>query len=575
MSFSSLPIQQRIPNLVRHCTFQQLKQVHAFLISSSLARQPALPSLCIRRAAELGKTYHAGLIFSSCVSGVPHHILPWNALIRGSVQFGQHEKALNVFANMLQSGLTPNEFTYSDVFSACAALRDYQIGKITHCRSLKAGLDLIPFVAVSVFNLYSSTETPRPPNASAAPGTIDARKIFDLISTKSTGLWNKMISVYTRIRDILSARKLFDEMPCRDVVSWNTMLSGYVRVKEVERAKALFDEMPERNVFSWTSMVRALTDTGDLVTARKLFDDMPERNVVSWNCMLSSYTQSGMFKQAMDLFFQMQSLQIPPDGFTFVAALSSCAHLGALKIGAWIHFHLIGDLLQFGSIVGTAMIEMYAKCGDINSAFRIFIKTAEKDVFCWNVMIKALAAHGRAKDALRLFASMSKEEQKLKLNDFTFMSVLFACSHGGLVEQGRQIFESMERDFNIKPTMEHYGCLIDLLCRSDRITEAYQVVKEMPYEPDFMVWGALLGGCRAGNDISLAEKVMESVQEVDDEDESGVYAMMSNVYATSSRWCEAQRAREKIMDRRIWKTPGFSSVVDASHVGKQRSDLGV
>lgn len=517
MSFASLHIEQRIPNLLRNCTFEQLKQVHGFLISSSLAQHPSLSSLCIRRAAELGKTEHAELIFSS---GVPPHILQWNALIRGCFQSGHYKKALHLFDEIPQTGLTPNEFTYSDVFASCGALEEYGVGKKAHCRALKAGFDLIPLVSISLFNFY------------AASGCLfDARKMFDGFSRKAVGLWNKMMYLYVGIGDILSARKLFDEMPEKDVVSWNTMLSGHVKVKQVERAKNLFQEMPERNVFSCTVMVGALADSGDLTGARRLFDGIPERNVVSWNRMISAYTHSGRFKQALDLFLQMQSLGIQPDKFSFVSALSACAHLGDMKTGKWIHLHLIGNWLSFGAIVGTALMEMYSKCGDIYSAFRIFIKTAKKDVFCWNVIIKALAVHGRANDAMQLFASMRME--KLQLNDFTLMSVLFACSHGGLVEEGRRIFESMEREFKIKPRIEHYGCLIDLLCRAGRLEEAYKVVREMPYKPDILVWGALLGGCRVENGAAFAEKVMERIQEVDDNG-SGVYSIMSNMNAASS-----------------------------------------
>lgn len=422
---------------------------------------------------------------------------------------------------MAQTGLAPNEFTYSDVVASCGALGEYGTGKKTHCRALKAGFDLIPLVSTSLFNLY------------AASNLVDARKTFDGFAMKAVGLWNKMMSLYVGTGDVLSARKLFDEMPVRDVVSWNTILSGYVRTKQVERAKNLFQEMSERNVFSYTLMVGALADARDLTAASKLFDEIPDKNIVTWNCMLSAYTQSGRFQQALDLFLQMLSIGILPDGFTFVSALSACAHLRDLKTGKWIHLHLMGNWLCFGAIVGTALMEMYAKCGDIDSAFRIFIKTANKDVFCWNIMIKALAMHGRANEALRLFAPMRNEN--LQPNAFTLMSVLFACSHGGLVEEGRQIFESMETEFKIKPRMEHYGCLIDLLCCAGRLEEACEVVKEMPLKPDGLVWGALLGGLRAGNCTALAEEVMEIVQEVDDNG-NGVYSIMS---AASSQGSEA------------------------------------
>ncbi|PKA53210.1 Pentatricopeptide repeat-containing protein [Apostasia shenzhenica] len=553
MTLTSLPIDQRLPKLLRRCTFEQLKQIHCFLLTSSLAKNSALSSLCIRRAADLGDVSHAHLLFS--FSGECPHILSWNALIRGCVQSRHYAKAIQLFVEMPKRDLSPNEFTFFDLFAACAALGVHGLGKQAHCRAVKSGVDLVPLVTIPLFKFYSAMAS----SFLVFTETINARKIFDGFASKSIGLWKRMLWVYVGIGDISSARKLFDEMPDRDVVSWNMMLSGYARSKDAKSAGGLFHIMPERNVFSWTTMVGALADSGDVPAARKLFDEMPVRNVVSWNCMMSSYTQSGRFKQAIDLFFLMQSQGVSPDGFTFVAVLSACAHLGALKAGRWIHLYLIGNWIKFGAIVATSLVEMYASCGDIDSALTIFIKTEKKDVFCWNVMIKALASHGRASAALHLFSSMKKE--KLQANDFTFMSVLFACSHGGLVDEGRRIFVDMERVFKIKPKIDHYGCLIDLLSRGGLVEEALRVVKEMPYKPDTAVWGALLGGCSVAgsDDAAMAKKVMERVKE-EETDEGGVYAILSNMYAASSQWGEAMRAREKMEGRRIHKNAGCSCV---------------
>ncbi|XP_073012201.1 pentatricopeptide repeat-containing protein At1g09190-like [Typha latifolia] len=547
MRSSFLSLERLVPHLLIHCSFPQLKQIHGRLLTSSLFDFPVLSSLLLRRATEFGSMEYAELLFST-IRCHPH-VLLYNAMIRGYSYNGPHENAIKLFGEMTQRGLMPNSFTYPYVLDACTRLEGFGFGKKLHCRVIKKGFDLIPEIGISLLNFYVELDR-----------LVDGRKIFDGLVVKSVGLWNKMISEYVHVGDIDSAQRLFDEMPERDLVSWNSMLSGCVRAMDVKGARDLFRRMPAKNVVSWTVMLRILADSGDLGGSRKLFDKMPERNVVSWNCMLSSYTRCGKFRQALDLFLQMQSERIIPDGFTLVSALSACAHLGEVEIAKWIHFNLVTDGLQLGAIVGTSLVEMYAKCGDIDRAFLIFIKMVRKDVFCWNVMIKAFATHGRINDAMKLFNLMKKEG--LMLNDFTFMSILFACSHGGFVKEGQNIFDSMEREFNIKPKIEHYGCLIDLLCRSGHIEEAQKVMKEMPYKPDIAMWGALLGGYRIWDDIESAEKVMERIMH-SETSEGGVYALVSNLYAASNQWNEAVSAREKMEEKRIWKSTGHSVVLEA------------
>ncbi|KAJ6833354.1 pentatricopeptide repeat-containing protein [Iris pallida] len=542
-------MQRVIPYLLSNCTSDQLNQIHGFLVTSSLAQNPNLSSLLLRRITELRPMAQAELIFSSAD---PPHVLHWNAMIRGYSHTGPFENALKLFEEMPLRNLEPNSFTYPYLFHACSRLGDSRTGKKAHCHVIKVGFDLVPSVGLALFNFYIKLES---------SNLFNARIIFDGLATKSIGLWNRMLSEYVRAGDVGSARRVFDDMPERDVVSWNSMLSGYARGTDVESAKDVFRRMPEKNVVSWTTMVGALAGIGDLRAAKRLFDEMPERNVVSWNCMLSGYTQNGRFQQALHLFFRMQAEGVVPDGFTLVPALSACAHTGALGTGKWIHHHLIGVGLQSTAKVGTALVEMYAKCGDMHRALNIFVKMIEKDVFSWNVMIKALAVHGRSEDAVRLFEAM--KWKGIQLNDFTFMGVLFACSHGGLVEEGRRIFSSMESDFKVKPKMEHYGCLIDLLCRNGRLEDANRVMMEMPYEPDIVAWGALLGGCKVTNDLELAERVMERVAE-SNSDESGVYVLASNMYAASDRWNDAAKAREKMEQNSAWKTKGCSSVLEAA-----------
>ncbi|KAL2507454.1 Tetratricopeptide repeat (TPR)-like superfamily protein [Forsythia ovata] len=209
------------------------------------------------------------------------------------------------------------------------------------------------------------------------------------------------------------------------------MISGYVKVGEVANARDLFEQMPEKNVVSWNTIVGAYADVEDLKIARIFFKKMPEGNVVSWNCIMSGDTQKGKFQEALNLFLQMQLEGLEPDSFSFVLALSACSNLSDLQYGKWMHY-LIRDWPNLGVIVGTALVEMYARCGDINRAFTNFIKIGNKDVFYYNVIIKSLAIHGRAKDAIKKFHLIQK--RGLNPNDFTFSCMLFACSHRGLVE---------------------------------------------------------------------------------------------------------------------------------------------
>lgn len=428
-----------------------------------------------------------------------------------------------------------------------------------HSQILKSGFGSSFEVSNSLFSLYIKMQASFEGDVwNKGDQSSDARKVFDDMLVKPVEVWNQMIYQTVCDGNVSSARELFDSMHEKDVISWNTMISGYTRVGKLSKARDLFERMPEKNVVSWTTMIGAHADAGDLETAKLFFQKMPCRNVVSWNSMISSYAKLGRFQEALNLFEQKQIEGIVSDEYTFVSVLSACSHLGALEFGKWIHY-LIRDWPQMGVRVRTALIDMYAKCGDISRAFTLFIKIKEiNDVFCWNVMIKSLAIHGRTTDAIKIFCLMHKDG--LKPNDFTFTSVLFACSHGGLVEEGRKILYNMETDFGVRPKLDHFGCFVDLLCRNGRLEEAQLLVKEMPYKPDIAIWGALLGGCMVRGDLKTAKRVTERATELES-NESGVHVLLSNIHASVGQWPEALNAREKMEERKIMKKVGGSTFV--------------
>ncbi|XP_050386698.1 pentatricopeptide repeat-containing protein At3g29230-like [Argentina anserina] len=538
-------LELRLSKLLTQCTFKQLKQIHGLIVTTSLNHDIQTLSKFLRRSTEFGTMEYSNLMYSQLGPQFSNHMTIQNAMIRGFDVNGLSEQCLQLFDEMPHRGLKPHNFTYPYVLYSCSKLGWFRKGRQVHCRIVRDGFESNPSVAYALFNLYVKMVD-----------LNDASKVFDEMSVKNVGIWNRMISLYVSVCDVQSARKLFDGMPERDIVSWNSMITGYAEVRDVGNARDLFERMPEKDVVSWTLMIRVYADAGDLGTARKFFEMMPCNNVVSWNSMIASYTQHGHQQEALDLFVQMQSRGEVPDKYTFVSVLSACSQLGALEFGKWIHY-LIEDWSEFGAILGTALIDMYAKCGDINRAFTLFIKMGNTDVFCWNVMIRSVAINGRTEDAVKIYSLMQKKG--LKPNDFTFTAALFACSHGGLVKEGERIFQSMARDFGVDPKLEHYGCIIDLLSRNGQLEEAVRLIKEMPYKPDIAIWGAFLGGCRERGQLKLAEEVIEKAKELE-ANESGVYVLLSNMHASVGQWPEAQSAREKMEEMKIWKNTGYSNV---------------
>lgn len=510
---------------------------------------------------------YPSLVFSQLGPHANTEIMLWNAMIRGFAFNGSFEKCISLYDEMLLRGLKPHNFTYPFVITSCSEMGWFRKGKQMHCRIVKTGFESNWSVANALFIMCIKKLDSCEPDSVNKGNLNEAHKIFEDMYFKPIESWNRLISGYVSICDVESARRLFDDMPERDVVSWNSMISGYIKVRKVDHARELFERMPEKDVVSWTLMIGLYANAGDLVTARRFFEQIPCRNVVSWNSMISSYSHLGQFEEALDLYVHMQRENVVPDEYTFVSVLFACSQLGALEFGKSIH-HMIKDWSQLGVILRTALIDMYAKCGDISRAFTLFIKIGMKDAFCWNVMIRSLGIHGRTEDAIKMYTFLQKVG--LKPNDFTFTGVLFACSHGGLVEEGRRIFYSMEKEFGVNPKLEHYGCIIDLLSRNGQLEEAFDVVKKMPYEPDIAIWGALLGGCRVRSNFKLAGELMDRATKLQ-ANEPGVHVMLSNMYASVGQWTEAQSVREKLEDDKFTKKAGHSSVVHHFTSGSYRT----
>ncbi|KAM6552549.1 hypothetical protein CsatB_013311 [Cannabis sativa] len=337
----------------------------------------------------------------------------------------------------------------------------------------------------------------------------------------------------------------------------NTILHLYGYCGEFDDALKLFDKMSERDVVSWNIMITHLIKRDDIERAFDLFSQMVVRNLRSWTLMISGFVQCGKPKEAVDLFFEFEKVGLEPNEVTVVAVLSACADLGDLNLGRRIHE--FSNKSGFGSNVrvSNTLIDMFIKCGCLEEARGVFNEMKDRTVVSWSAMIQGLAIHGKAEEALKLFDEMIRVG--MKPNWVTFLGLLHACSHMGLVEQGREFFTSMTSDYGIVPKIEHYGSMVDLLSRAGLLQEAREFIKNMPIKPNGVVWGALLGGCKVHKNIELAEEAIENLSELDPFND-GYYVVLSNIYAEAERWEEAARVRKLMRDRGVRKTPGASSI---------------
>ncbi|XP_021747982.1 pentatricopeptide repeat-containing protein At1g59720, chloroplastic/mitochondrial-like [Chenopodium quinoa] len=316
------------------------------------------------------------------------------------------------------------------------------------------------------------------------------------------------------------------------------------------------------DVYVNNSLIHFYASCGYLDCARKVFDEMPERSVVSWNAIIDAFVRSGEFDVALRLFREMQGW-FEPDGYTLQSIISACAGLGALSLGVWAHAYVLRVCdAKLGSdvLLNNSLVEMYCKCGMLDLAKQVFDGMVKRDVNSWNNMILGLAMHGKSLLALEHFDEMTNVEG-LVPNAITFVGILSACNHGGMVELGREYFDKMVRDYSIEPRLEHYGCFIDLLARAGLIEAALDIVTNMPMKPDVVIWRSLLDACcKKNKGIQLSEQVFEKILEAEGETSSGVYVLLSRVYASASRWNEVGLIRKLMADRGVKKEPGCSSL---------------
>lgn len=433
-----------------------------------------------------------------------------------------------------------------------------------------------------------------------------AHQVFNHLDSPSTSVWNQLIRGYSRFRMPTESIKLYKQMVgnqvkadgytfcyvvtasvkavalregmqvhgralicgwCSNVVVETNLLNLYLLVGELDRARKMFDEMFERNVVTWNSLVSGYVRWGEIDKAFEVFREMPEKNVVSWTSMIVGFVKDGKCKRALSLFYDMWRACVKYDQVTLVAVLSACAELGDLKLGKWIHsYHIVhGDLdvKKDEDLVPlhNALVHMYASCGFVDESFKVFKAMPRRSTVSWTSMIMGFAKQGRGEEAIDVFRWMQRfGDDDVRPDGITLLAVLCACSHSGLVVEGRYFFQSIQM-WRIQPMIEHYGCMVDILSRAGHLDEAHRLIMSMPMKPNDAVWGALLGGCKIHKNAELASLVAEKlIRALDHDEAAGYLVLLSNVYATTKKWQDVVDVRRMMVEDKVKKTAGRSLI---------------
>lgn len=333
-----------------------------------------------------------------------------------------------------------------------------------------------------------------------------------------------------------------------------SLMSAYKHCDKFGLAYRILDEvsLSDFNLVTMNIIIENCMRIGECDVAKKVFCKMPDKDVVSWNSMIGGFVRNARFDEALRFFREMLSSKVEPDKFTFASVITGCARLGALNHAYWVHNLIIEKKIELNFILSAALIDMYSKCGKIQMAKEVFDTVQRNDVSVWNAMISGVAIHGLAADAIAIFTKM---EMFIVLPDsITFLGLLTACSHCGLVEEGRKYFDHMRSRYSIQPQLEHYGAMVDLLGRAGHIEEAYGLITSMTMEPDVVVWRALLSACRTFKRLELGEVAIVNISRL----MGGDYVLLSNMYCYLKRWDTAENVREIMKKKGVRKSQGKS-----------------
>ncbi|XP_051118332.1 pentatricopeptide repeat-containing protein At3g02330, mitochondrial [Andrographis paniculata] len=531
-------------------------QLHGHILKNDFRRDTVVGTAMLDMYAKCGDLHNARKVFDLLPN---HNLQSYNAMITGYVRGDRGVDGLRLFVDLMKSDLQFDEITLSGAVSACAAVK----------RRLE-GIQLHGIVSKSAYR-------------------------------SSVCLTNAVLDMYGKCGALTDARQIFDEMVVRDAVSWNAIIAACEQ-NENDETLFLFASMLqsgfEPDEFTYGSVLKACAGSqtlrsgreihgrvvksgkgsdpfigsvlvdmyckcGLMEDAEKLHDRLKEQTLVSWNAIISGFSTNEQSEAAQKFFSRMLDIGMKPDNFTYATVLDTCSNVANVGLGKQIHAQIIKQELQLDVYIVSTLVDMYSKCGEMENSVLMFEKSSNRDFVTWNAMICAYAHHGYGYEALQIFEKMQIE--KVKPNRATFVAVLRACAHIGLVDEALHYFNLMQENYELEPHLEHYSSMVDVLGRSGRLSDALKLIEEMPVEGDDVIWRTLLSLCKTHGNVEIAEKAANSLLELDPDD-SSAYVLLANIYADAEMWSEVSKMRRKMRESRLKKEPGCSWIEIQSEV---------
>lgn len=566
------------------------KQVHAYTLRNGDMRTTFTNNALVTMYAKLGRVDEAKALFNSFDDKVKD-LVSWNTVISSLSQNDRFEEALLYLGFMLQCGVRPDGVTLASALPACSHLEMLGIGKEMHCYALR-NADLIEnsFVGSALVDMYCNCKQ-------AEKG----RLVFDGIFKRTVAVWNAMIAGYVRNELDFDAIELFIEMAFESGLSPNSTTLSSV-LPACVRCEAFLDKEGihgyvvkmgfEKDKYVQNALMDMYSRMGRIEVSKSIFGSMGRRDIVSWNTMITGCVVCGRHEDALNLLHDMQrgqegdkrsntfgdyceddneSIPPKPNSVTLMTVLPGCAALAALGKGKEIHAYAVKQMLATDVAVGSALVDMYAKCGCLNLSRIVFDQMPVRNVITWNVLIMAYGMHGKGEEALELFRRMVAEgdsNREIRPNEVTYIAIFASCSHSGMVDEGLNLFHTMKANHGIEPTSDHYACLVDLLGRSGRIEEAYKLVKTMSSNMNKVdAWSSLLGACRIHQNLAIGEIAARHLF-VLEPNVASHYVLLSNIYSSAGLWDQAMDVRKKMREMGVRKEPGCSWIEHGDEVHK-------
>ncbi|CAN6574699.1 unnamed protein product [Malus baccata var. baccata] len=478
----------------------------------------------------------------------------WNVMIAGYLKMEQPLEAFRLFCQVMEENFVPDLITLSNGILSCACLKYLRLGKSIHGYIIRAGIQLDLLAATALVDLYSKSNK-----------LIQSRELFHRMEKKDAISYDVMMTGYLHNNYASKAVDTFVQMVGEgmkpNLGSLLSVISATSELKDIRKGKSIHGHVLRQgfdlNTEVMNQIIYMYAKCGCLDHARQIFNKVRYRDLVSWTSMMMGYVYHGHADEAVTLFRSKQIELAQHDLVTLITLLQAICQLGSLSFAKEVHCHLYRADMNNDISLSNSLITTYSKCGKLNIAANLFDHAVERCLTSWNTMILAYGMHGKCKEALTLFEQMKSE--KVVPDEVTFTSVLTACSHSGMVNEGLRVFKSMVEEHSIIPREEHYGCMVDLLSRAGLLEEAYNLIKSMPSDLTASPLKTLLAACKVHGNTEMGEVLGRRLLDLDPQNSSAI-ALVSNLYAEGGKWNEVAGIRNTAKQRGLKRTPGYSLI---------------